>query len=168
MSPPSRTLKLGEEGQEIVCSLLAQLGMSVFCQENVSLLARLPLRESRFVYSWNAAFLGEKCGFCFIAQSNVTWIFLDRKWRAPVAIPASRVEAGRMEVPECARNNTARLSCEGGHLSCSPHAALEPHCDLWQPPAFSLLICKMGACNECFLHLQGLLQSSKMEDAREV
>lgn len=52
-----------------------------------------------------------------------------------------------MEVPECARNNMAPLSCEGGHLSCSPHAALELHCDLWQPPAFSLLICKMGACN---------------------
>ena len=52
-----------------------------------------------------------------------------------------------MEVPESARNNTAPLSCEGGHLSCSPHAALELHCDLWQPPAFSLLVCKMGACD---------------------
>lgn len=73
--------------------------------------------------------------------------FLDRKRRAPIAIPASGVEAGRMEVPECARNNTAPLSCEGGHLSHSPHAALEPHCDLWQPPAFGLLIYRMGACN---------------------
>lgn len=52
-----------------------------------------------------------------------------------------------MEVPESARNNIAPLSHEGGHLSYSPHTALELHCDLWQPPAFRLLVCKMGICN---------------------
>lgn len=108
------------------------------------------------------SFLEEKCSFFFIAQS--TYDFLDRKRRAPIAIPASRVEAGRMEVLECARNNTAPLFCKGGHLSCSPHAALELHCDLWQPPAFSLLICKMGACNVSFTSKA----CYEEEDAREV
>lgn len=36
-----------------------------------------------------------------------------------------------MEMPEIIQ----LLSCEGDHLSCSPHAALEPFCDLWQPPS---------------------------------
>lgn len=79
----------------------------------------------------------------FFSQHKVAVTFLDRKWQAPVAIPASRAEAGRMEGPECARNNRAPLSCKGGHLSCSPGSAL------WSLAASSssLLLYGTGACS---------------------
>lgn len=65
-----------------------------------------------------------------------------------------------MEVPECARNNRAPLSCKGGHLSCSPGSALwSLAASCFQPSH----LWNRGL--QCFLHLPGLPQSPKTQDA---
>lgn len=136
----TRVLSAGEMKYLVLKSLWGTAGAPrdvELCSQHGSALApsisHLPLRASCFIFSWKVSGL--------VGKHSVDMTFLDRKWGAPVAIPSSRVEAGRMEGPECTRNNTAPLSCKGGHLSCSPGSALEPHCEFWQPllPAFSCM-----------------------------
>lgn len=60
-------------------------------------LAQSPLGTSCFAFSSNMSGLGEKSGSFFTAQSSCD--FSAQKWWAPAAIPASKVECDRMEMP---------------------------------------------------------------------